>query len=204
MMQRPASSGCPDPNEPMRHPVRRRNTALLAALASVATLLLLVAVGHPVPGTLLGLTEIFLFVVAFTVAAFTLPLVLVRQLQLRPWRRLLRGEAVLARWTVLPVEWRRTREVLREMEERPGFGANEVDLEQVPRREGMEVVVTPYAIRVGGDFHALTAIVVTRVRRGWMEIEAWRPDLQRRGPLFYRFPIARAAQQQAERLATVA
>ncbi|MBK8006806.1 MAG: hypothetical protein IPK12_23750 [Gemmatimonadetes bacterium] len=107
----------------MRHPVRRRNTALLLALTSVATLLLLVALADPVPGTLRGAAAMALFVVAFMVASFTLPLVLVRQLQLRPWRRLLRGEAVLARWTVLPVEWRRTREVLREMEERPGFGA---------------------------------------------------------------------------------
>jgi hypothetical protein len=136
---------------PMRNPGKRRNLALAVALAGVSYMVVALQVLNLDPrgkGTFASMVAALMVTLA-GVTGF-----LVYHVTHRRRERLLRGERLLAKWTVSPQEWNQ----FRENEAKRPTGGRDNALRKVRATEGgpgIEVVVTEESVLVGDDFYFL-------------------------------------------------
>jgi hypothetical protein len=134
----------------MRNPRLRRNISLAALVAGVAYLVGVFGVLKITPaeeGLFGGAIAAFIGSILAIVGIIAYHVTLQRQ------RRLLRGERLLARWTVLPDEWKRFRE--NERKRASGGKDNTIKVRADHDVNGINVVVTEESLMVDDDFYHL-------------------------------------------------
>lgn len=134
----------------MREPRKRRNISLAVLAVGVTYFLVTVfaTTVDPRDGAVFGS-----LVAACFVALFGLVGAIAYQVTHRRHERLLRGERLLARWTVPPGEWRQFRE--NEHRRAAAGSDNAVRVRSASEATGIEVVITEESVMVDGDFHHL-------------------------------------------------
>lgn len=130
----------------MRNPARSRNLGIVLFLLGAAATIP-AATGSE--STALGV----LALVAGAGAALGLVYAFLSQLELGRWKRLDRGEGVIARWSVPPETWRDFLALNSRLNEAPK--ALSCNIAARPGPDGtVEVVIAETALRIGGDFHS--------------------------------------------------
>lgn len=115
--------------------------------------------------------QIILLIVGLTGTLVGLARLLMRGSAVRRQRRPLRGQGVIARWTIDPARWERFRQESRHWDQQPDVRPNNVNLAQPAGPDGLLVIVTDNAIMIGADLHALEKDVAVRVHSDWIEFD---------------------------------
>lgn len=133
----------------MRNPARSRNIGLFLFLLGAAATIP-AATGSR--STALGV----LALASGAVAALGFVYALLSQFELARWKRLDRGEGVIARWSVPPETWRDFLVLNSRLNAAPNALACNVAARPGPDG-AVEVVIAEAAVRIGGDFHSFPA-----------------------------------------------
>lgn len=173
----------------MRSLKLRRNRALL--VSAVAAGMVIVGVTFAAKRGTEGWPDV-VAVSGAAIGTIALFVAGMRQIDVARCRRMLRGEGVIATWTVDAEQWRRFRERNREWENSPRTGPNLVDVWQEPLSGGLVVAVSDNGLLVGADFHSIDRNARVKVYGSWMEFDTVMPrsDGGSEVHLFHRFPVA--------------
>lgn len=183
----------------MNRPVRSRNLALVLALTGLSGLF--VALSGIAPDALGPVGFFAVGMIATPVGAI---LALMGYAEVRAMRRLARGEDRVAGWRVTPEEWIAFVALNAKWEQEKGVFPNSLDLRQAPRAEGVEIVATPYSVRVGEEFHDLGSSFSTIHGVRWLatepaalELLGWVRTKSSSYPRALRIPVSAAEPKEA-------
>ena len=187
----------------MRNPVKNRNAATgwLAAFAGLASVMSLLRAPGPAHG---WPDVVMVFAVSF--AGFALFAIPFYQLEASRYHRLMRGEDVIARWTVSERDWKHFVMDEPARNSAKGADANIIELNPKMTAQGVDVVIGKNAIIVGGDFHSLPRAGLSRIYGpSWLngsppclEFIVSSPNTREITSAWtLRFPVAQGAQSQA-------
>jgi hypothetical protein len=199
----------------MRNPRRGRNISL----AFLASGIVAAPAAFLLPDTVAGdMARGMLFVYGVMAILFGGVSAMLRHAETRAWESLRRGEDIIARWRVDSRSWREFL-ALKQVSREAGFLPNELMLylrKDIPAN-GVEVIVSRNGIEIDGAFHHLPArgtpevthaALDDRVQPACIELGLYYPRggygasgiprPSRRTVL--RFPVARGAQRDAERV----
>lgn len=180
----------------MPTPVNSRNRAvflLLVAAAALATGLLLPSAGQKIS------LQLFLFLGGLSGAIFAGVWLILQIDSAGRFKRLRRGEGIVARWTVGPARWEWFKEESLKWDKQGDLGVNKVDVRQAVPKNGVEIVIADDCVLIGSDFHAVDRQVSVRAHPEWIELieDIPNPD----GPsrrIVLRFPLAPGQESAAE------
>jgi hypothetical protein len=183
----------------MRHPAKERNIEAMIAVVAFASLAIALALPSQARN---GALELALGVGGLVVGITAGVMAVVAHFRdVRPYRRMQRGEGVLARWLINATHWKIFTEHCNAITHGSNALSNSINVPaKYPGRE-IEVIISDNAVCLEDDFHTIKASAKVR-RHGpvleiFQQVQAGKTSTR---PVAYRLPIPESADSEVERI----